>query len=56
METVVLMDYLLGERKNVNIPGIKLDLDTITEKDQNDIVNFGVKHEVDIIALSFTRT
>lgn len=28
----------------------------ITEKDEDDIVNFGLKHGVDLIALSFART
>lgn len=46
-------DYELGESKNVNIPGAKIEMDTITEKDINDIVNFGVKNKVDFIALSF---
>lgn len=49
-------DFLLGERKNVNIPGAHIELDTITEKDRKDIVDFGVKHQVDFIALSFTRS
>jgi len=31
-------------------------LPTVTEKDEEDIVNFGLKYGVDIIALSFTRT
>lgn len=48
-------DYELGERKNVNIPGAKIEMDTITEKDVNDIVNFGVKNKVDFIALSFAQ-
>ena len=46
----------MGERKNVNIPGAHIEIDTITEKDRNDIVNFGVKHDVDFIALSFARS
>ena len=54
--TVVKNNYLLGERKNVNLPGVKVDLPVITEKDHRDIVEFGVKNQVDYIALSFTRT
>ena len=45
----------LGERKNMNLPGVKVDLPTITEKDRDDIVNFGVRHAVDFIAASFVR-
>lgn len=45
----------IGERKNMNLPGCIIDLPTVTEKDANDIQNFGLKHNVDMIALSFTR-
>ena len=31
-----------GERKNVNLPGVIVDLPTITEKDRIDIVDWGV--------------
>lgn len=45
----------IGERKNMNLPGVIVDLPTFTEKDVNDIVNFGIKHNVDFIAASFVR-
>jgi len=45
----------IGERKNMNLPGVKVDLPTLTEKDIDDIQNFGVKHKVDFIAASFVR-
>jgi len=45
----------IGERKNMNLPGVVVDLPTFTEKDVNDIVNFGIKHRVDFIAASFVR-
>ncbi len=45
----------IGERKNMNLPGCTVDLPSITEKDENDIVEFGVKQGVDIIAASFIR-
>lgn len=54
--TTVMNDYKLGERKNVNLPGVKVDIPVITEKDRHDILNFGLKHKVDYVALSFTRT
>lgn len=54
--TEVQNDFLLGEKKNVNIPGAKIKIDTITEKDVDDIVNYGLKNNVDFIALSFTRS
>lgn len=40
----------------MNLPGCKVDLPTVTEKDEIDIVEFGLEKNVDIIALSFTRT
>jgi len=46
----------LGERKNMNLPGVKVGLPTFTEKDVDDIVNFGIKNEVEYIAASFVRT
>ena len=45
----------IGERKNMNLPGVVVDLPTLTEKDINDIQNFGVKNGVDFIAASFVR-
>uniref|UniRef100_A0A7R9WTD5 Pyruvate kinase n=1 Tax=Craspedostauros australis TaxID=1486917 RepID=A0A7R9WTD5_9STRA len=45
----------LGERKNMNLPGVVVDLPTFTEKDVDDIVNFGIKNKVDFIAASFVR-
>ncbi|RVW48790.1 Pyruvate kinase, cytosolic isozyme [Vitis vinifera] len=46
---------VLGERKNVNLPGVIVDLPTLTEKDKEDILNWGVPNKIDMIALSFVR-
>lgn len=46
---------LLGERKNVNLPGVVVDLPTLTEKDIEDILGWGVPNKIDMIALSFVR-
>ncbi|RVW51249.1 Pyruvate kinase, cytosolic isozyme [Vitis vinifera] len=46
---------LLGERKNVNLPGVVVDLPTLTEKDKEDILEWGVPNKIDMIALSFVR-
>ena len=48
-------DCSIGERKNMNLPGCLIDIPTTTEKDRKDIVEFGLKNNVDCIALSFTR-
>ncbi|KAG6764945.1 hypothetical protein D5086_015447 [Populus alba] len=46
---------MLGERKNVNLPGVVVDLPTLTEKDKEDILGWGVPNNIDMIALSFVR-
>ncbi|KAF7836916.1 pyruvate kinase, cytosolic isozyme [Senna tora] len=46
---------VLGERKNVNLPGVIVDLPTLTEKDKEDIMAWGVPNKIDMIALSFVR-
>jgi pyruvate kinase len=46
---------VLGERKNVNLPGVIVDLPTLTNKDKEDILKWGIPNKIDIIALSFVR-
>lgn len=46
---------MLGERKNVNLPGVIVDLPTLTDKDKEDILKWGVPNQIDMIALSFVR-
>ena len=50
----VLEGGILKQRKGINIPGADLEFEGITEKDKKD-VEFGIKHGVDYIALSFVR-
>jgi pyruvate kinase len=45
----------IGERKNMNLPGVIVDLPTLTEKDIDDIAKWGCKNQVDFIAASFVR-
>lgn len=45
----------MGSRKNVNIPGVVVNLPAVTEKDIKDIV-FAVENNLDFIAASFVRT
>jgi pyruvate kinase len=42
----------IGERKNVNLPGVVVDLPTLTEKDEDDLIDWGVKNEIDFVAAS----
>ncbi|RHY49859.1 hypothetical protein DYB26_004201 [Aphanomyces astaci] len=46
---------VLGNRKGVNLPGLVVDLPALTEKDKQD-VEFGIKHDMDFIAVSFVRS
>jgi len=46
---------VLGERKNVNLPGVVVDLPTLTDKDKEDILQWGIPNKIDMIALSFVR-
>jgi pyruvate kinase len=39
----------------MNLPGAIVDLPTLTEKDIDDLQNFGVHYGVDFIAASFVR-
>jgi pyruvate kinase len=51
----VLNNCTLGERKNMNLPGAIVDLPTLTEKDEDDLCDFGLKYGVDMVAASFVR-
>ena len=44
----------LSANKSINIPGVKIHLPALTEKDVSDI-KFGVEHDFDFIAASFVR-
>ncbi len=52
---VVRSGGILGSRKNVNIPGVRVQLPAITDKDKADIL-FAVQEGMDFIAASFIRT
>lgn len=45
---------VLGERKGINLPGVSLPIDSLTEKDIEDL-KWAVEQNVDYIALSFVR-
>ena len=44
----------IGSKRHVNLPGVRVNLPSITAKDLKDI-DFGIKNKVDFIALSFVR-
>jgi pyruvate kinase len=45
----------LGERQGINLPNTPLRISALTAKDKEDL-QFGIKHGVDYIALSFVRS
>ena len=54
MQCRVLDGGMLGSKKHVNLPGVRVNLPGITEKDKRDIL-FAIEQEIDFIALSFVR-
>ncbi len=51
----VITGGTLGERKGVNLPGVKTKLPSMTKKDREDLA-FGIEAGVDYVALSFVRS
>jgi pyruvate kinase len=51
----VLNGGMLGEHQGINLPGTALSIPAMTEKDRKDL-EFGLKHGVDAVALSFVRS
>jgi pyruvate kinase len=45
---------MLKNHQGINIPGVRLSIPALTEKDKADLA-FGLKQEVDFVALSFVR-
>ncbi len=54
MKVKVIDGGLLKSKRHVNLPGIRVNLPAITDKDRRDI-QFGMDQGVDFIALSFVR-
>jgi len=53
--TEVMNDCKLGERKNCNLPGVKVELPVLQEKDKQDLLQFGIPNAVDFVAASFVQ-
>lgn len=54
VECQVLTEGSLGSRRHINLPGVRVSLPALTEKDRAD-VELGLEMAVDYIALSFVR-
>jgi pyruvate kinase len=48
-------DTTLGSRKSVNVPGVRINLPSLTDKDKKNIV-WAIQNGLDFIAHSFVRT
>ena len=46
----------LGQRKNGNLPGVKVDLPVLMPKDIDDLQNFACKNKMDYVAISFVQS
>lgn len=55
VECEIINGGLIGEHKGINLPGTPVSLPSLTDKDKTDIA-FGLKHGIDLIAMSFVRT
>jgi pyruvate kinase len=51
----VITGGALSTHKGVNLPGVKLSIPALTEKDVDDL-RFGLKSGVDLVAISFVRS
>ncbi len=54
VECHVVSGGLLKSRKGINLPGVRLSVPALTEKDKEDLA-FGLKYDVEFVALSFVR-
>ena len=54
IETTILVDGTLSDRKGVNVPGAVLPISALTEKDRADLA-FGLDLGVDWVAMSFVQ-
>lgn len=50
----ILNDSVLGSRKTVNVPGVRINLPSVTEKDKANLA-FAVEQKIDFVAHSFVR-
>jgi pyruvate kinase len=55
VRTEVIEGGILGESKGINLPGVKVRAEALSEKDRADMA-FGLANGVDYVALSFVRS
>ncbi|MBQ4101925.1 MAG: pyruvate kinase [Oscillospiraceae bacterium] len=55
IHTTVTEGGTLSNRKGINLPGIHIDMEYLSEQDKSDLI-FGTEMDVDYVAASFVRT
>jgi pyruvate kinase len=55
VECEVMNGGMLGDQQGINLPGAAMAIPALTAKDKRDL-EFGLKHGVDVVALSFVRS
>lgn len=55
IQCIVKNSGVVKDNKGVNVPGVKINLPAITDKDREDIL-FAIENDLDFIAASFVRT
>lgn len=54
LEIEIVVGGVLKSNKGINLPNVNVSAPSFTEKDREDLM-FGLKHDVDYVALSFVR-
>ena len=54
LEAEIMNEATLGSRKSVNVPGVRINLPSLTEKDRKNIL-YAIEKDIDFIAHSFVR-
>lgn len=55
LQCIVMNDGPLGSRKSVNVPNVRINLPSLSEKDR-DYIQFAIDNDIDFIAHSFVRS
>ena len=50
----IMNNGVLGSRKSVNVPGVRINLPSLTDRDQN-FIRYAIDNDIDFIAHSFVR-
>ena len=53
--TEVVVGGVVSDHKGINLPGVAVSVPALSEKDERDL-RFALRHEVDMVALSFVRS